>query len=401
MSRGDTTGVDLRRTTAAEDRLRTLFVRMIGAGYCFYALLSIPAIRDGWDRFAAWWTPLALLLTFGTGIAMGAVTFGSGVSARRVRVATIVAAAGYCIATVTAPLAWQGPLYTQLWPSSWWVALFPGVPTLALAATTAPIVSVVYLVIVSVLVQLVQESHTADNVFAPLYAEVLFMVMFSLAFVVVTIVARRTGRIIDEATYASHRAAAAAAATAAREVERERFDALTHDGVMGVLLAACRLGTRTVVVVQARDALAQLDRLAGGESEPDAYAATAAVAVIRNAVRTADQRVVVVVESNSTAPLPGDVVRAMAAASVEAVRNSARHAGPNALCRVSVHLTVAGIDVIVVDDGCGFDPERVPKLRLGLTVSIRGRMRQLDGGDADIVSSPGRGTTVSLRWSGS
>jgi signal transduction histidine kinase len=66
-----------------------------------------------------------------------------------------------------------------------------------------------------------------------------------------------------------------------------------------------------------------------------------------------------------------------------------------------VHVRVApgvvGIDVL--DDGVGFDRAAVPPSRLGLSDSIEGRMRALEGGSAVIVSRPGVGTRVSLQWS--
>ncbi len=394
--RGGVASAGVQRSTVAEDRVRLLFARFIGAGYCFYGLLSATSIGENRQHFAFWWTPTALVLVFGTGVMIGVVAIGSAVTARRVRIAAVVAATGYVIAVSTAPLAWQGPLLVG---GHWWPVNFPGLPALALAATVRPVAALAFLVVVTTIVQTVRAAMTVAGSMAPLYTELPFSIMFSLAFVSATIIARRTGRLIDEVTFTSHRAAAAAAATAAREVERERFDALTHDGVMGTLLAACRLGTSGAIVAQADDTLEQLDRLAGGEREADDYSPEGAAAVVRNAIGAADQRAQVAVESAAAGRYPGEVVRTIAAATAEAVRNAARHAGPDAVCRVSVELAVGGLAVTVVDDGCGFDPRAVPRQRLGLAVSVRGRMRQLDGGAAEIASTVGRGTRVRLSWS--
>ncbi|MCU0936440.1 MAG: histidine kinase [Gammaproteobacteria bacterium] len=79
----------------------------------------------------------------------------------------------------------------------------------------------------------------------------------------------------------------------------------------------------------------------------------------------------------------------------EALRNVARHAGP---CRVQ--LSLAGVDgglqLVVRDEGAGFDP--APQARqptLGLA-SMRERVSLL-GGELDLESRPGAGTTV-LAW---
>jgi signal transduction histidine kinase len=55
------------------------------------------------------------------------------------------------------------------------------------------------------------------------------------------------------------------------------------------------------------------------------------------------------------------------------------------------------IQVQVGDAGSGFEPATVPTERLGVRVSIVERMSSA-GGHADVESSPGAGTTVTLRW---
>ena len=79
----------------------------------------------------------------------------------------------------------------------------------------------------------------------------------------------------------------------------------------------------------------------------------------------------------------------------EALRNVARHAGP---CGVKVLLAgvEGGLQLVVQDDGAGFDPglsARQPTLGLA---SMRERVSLLRG-DLDVESAPGLGTTV-LAW---
>jgi signal transduction histidine kinase len=75
----------------------------------------------------------------------------------------------------------------------------------------------------------------------------------------------------------------------------------------------------------------------------------------------------------------------------EALHNALRHAGAR---RIVVRLGSGAIEV--TDDGVGFDPERpgVRSRHLGLT-SMEERAREL-GGQLEISSTPGAGTTVSL-----
>ena len=96
--------------------------------------------------------------------------------------------------------------------------------------------------------------------------------------------------------------------------------------------------------------------------------------------------------------LPGSVADALVDAAEEAMRNSRRHAG-EANRTVHVRIGRRSADIDVLDDGVGFDRVTVPAGRLGLNDSIEGRMRALPGGSALIVSQPGVGTRVSVRWS--
>jgi signal transduction histidine kinase len=94
--------------------------------------------------------------------------------------------------------------------------------------------------------------------------------------------------------------------------------------------------------------------------------------------------------------VPGDVTEAFAGATGQALVNVVRHAG---VSLAAVRLARRGDEILVevTDSGRGFDPDRVPAHRFGLREAIRGRMRAV-GGDADVVSSPGHGTRITLVW---
>ena len=79
----------------------------------------------------------------------------------------------------------------------------------------------------------------------------------------------------------------------------------------------------------------------------------------------------------------------------EALRNVVRHAGA---CQVKVSLagTDGGLQLVVQDDGTGFDPVvQARQATLGLA-SMRERLSLLDG-ELEVESRPGAGTTV-LAW---
>ena len=99
-------------------------------------------------------------------------------------------------------------------------------------------------------------------------------------------------------------------------------------------------------------------------------------------------------------PIPADAARALFEACTEAISNARKHSGA-ATCRVSITCRGTGdrtrLHILVADDGKGFDPAAVPARRLGIKVSILGRMDSA-GGLARIDSAAGRGTAVELLW---
>ncbi|BCI50929.1 hypothetical protein NIIDNTM18_02070 [Mycolicibacterium litorale] len=86
------------------------------------------------------------------------------------------------------------------------------------------------------------------------------------------------------------------------------------------------------------------------------------------------------------------IAQAVLAATREAINNVDRHARAGRIRIVPEDGLVS-----VIDDGIGFDPARVGAGH-GLAESITARMRRAGGG-AEVISAPGAGTTVVLRWS--
>jgi len=80
----------------------------------------------------------------------------------------------------------------------------------------------------------------------------------------------------------------------------------------------------------------------------------------------------------------------------EALNNARVHAGPNA--HIAVRLQQAGgrWQLIVRDDGCGFDPAatRPPKMQSGLGLDFMRERIELLGGRLRITSAPGAGCTL-------
>lgn len=202
-----------------------------------------------------------------------------------------------------------------------------------------------------------------------------------------------TGR-VSEARGAVLRANAEAEALALAEGERGRWEAAVHDDVLTALRAGAAATTEREVREAAAAASAALVSIAAPPATLTVGTALAAQQVAAAARGAFDAASVELASDPGT--LPGRVVEALADATAELMRNTVHHNPPGVRARVHGRLADEDARVVVSDDGGGFDAGALPTGRLGIRVSVVGRMRSV-GGDADVTSS-GRGTTVELRW---
>lgn len=175
-----------------------------------------------------------------------------------------------------------------------------------------------------------------------------------------------------------------------RAFEQERWNGLVHDKVLGALRLVFR-ETSEVIPAEARrlaaDAKAAVDQL-GAEGNPASLQER-----IVQLCRRQGLRATIELEGEVTEP----TVRAtLTDAVAAAVTNVALHAESGVVMVIGT-LTATGADIEVRDAGRGFDRAGVPEDRLGISQGIELRMRSI-GGEAEVRSVPGQGTTVWLRW---
>lgn len=105
-------------------------------------------------------------------------------------------------------------------------------------------------------------------------------------------------------------------------------------------------------------------------------------------------------EPGAPVPLTPAAARELAAAVGAALDNVRRHVGADARAWILVEDEPDEVVVTVRDDGPGIPEGRLAQAegegRLGVALSIRGRLRDL-GGTAELVSVPGQGTEVELK----
>jgi hypothetical protein len=372
-------------------RIRRLMARFVGGGYLAYTLVCMPEIRSDLRITDSWWPPLAVLLSFGPGWLLWIISFGRF----RGRLSTMVprlCASGYLTALVLWFVAWNGDHVAS--ERGTWLVLFPGLAGLAAVLGRVPRwAAIVYLLVVSPLAMVASSLGRAPQFGQwPGIGDVAYSLMFSGVFVLAAIAALRTGELWDEAREYATQVEAEAAAAAAREAERESHKLLVHDRVL-VVLQEVQPGPNPRLVPYARAALADM-ATTDGDDLPT-FDLLAQLTSTASGIRP-DVMISVDVAADSS-PVPAAVVGEIVSAAAEAMRNTVRHAGPEAAITVSGDWGARGVRLVVADTGRGFDPDVVAPDRMGLRFSIERRMAAV-GGAAAIDSAPGQGTRIRLQW---
>jgi signal transduction histidine kinase len=212
-----------------------------------------------------------------------------------------------------------------------------------------------------------------------------------------------SGYVVRLAVRAERQLAAAVRLEAATR-ERERLARGIHDGVLQVLTLVQRRGTEIggEAGELARLAAEQEIALRGLVAAPSLAGAETDGGPVDLCGLLASERSSHVTLSTPATPVPLDphTARELAAAVRAALDNVVRHAGASARAWVLVEDLADEVVVSVRDDGPGIPPGRLDRAaaegRLGVALSMRGRVREL-GGTAAVHSAPGEGTEVELR----
>lgn len=305
---------------------------------------------------------------------------------------------------VTWPLGWIGDGAATGAPMLW-MELSLATVCVAVAANAA--VAAGYGV-VSALAFFVVRGTPAGGAAPPLLALQDALVVVVQPAVALLILFYLRGQVVrlDAALAARHAETADAAVNQALVDERRRLDAIVHDEIMTTLVAGAQSRTPhdRPVAEQARRALDWLrQEVAPEEDESAVVSADRLVRLVKDAAAGVCPRAEVLGEIPAAAvTIPQQVVRVLMRAAREAALNAERHSAAE---HVQVLITVTAsarrvtVRISVTDDGVGFLPEAVPPQRLGLRVAIGERMQTV-GGRSEVVSAPGRGTTVRLHWAG-
>lgn len=367
--------------------------RFASIALCLYPLVLADPIRSSAAVVPAWWTVTAVSVLVLTSTAMLVASWFA--DAWWLHQAALTVALTYVAAFLSFPFAWSGD--TTAGGTGVWLAPIAGVVSLAAAVAMPITVATAYLVGAVTSTRLISSVVTGRTGAEQFATELAWGLSVAAVPFIIGIVALRAGRVLDFTRERAKRRAVEAAASQSRQRERIRFDAITHDRVLSIMLAASRSGTSIELQDQASATLAQLDAL---KAEDDLHRNLPPDEVRRqfaSATGLVDASISIRGDA-SDAEYSLEVVHAMSSAMMEAIQNSVRHAGPDAACFVDVQISADTLVAEITDDGNGFDSSAVPVDRLGIALSIRARMNNVAGGAASITSEPGNGTRVTLSW---
>lgn len=363
---------------------------LIALGGCVLILDQTILVLDDLAGFAPWWNAGALVVIAGM-VFLG--VFGRWLSRPVLTIAWVALPALYLALQVTWVVGYRGDDVATVLPWLWTVE--PAVISLLLL-TLRPAVAVgvgFSFSLVPALACLLTVGHVTPAVVMDTPSQLGNVVY---AAIIVGL------RLRLERLHAGEREAArqrqrqvSAAARLRQHAELARF---VHDEVLSALSAGMhadgapseelRRGAR-----EALDALGSPARF--GPAEEASLSGADAVEHLVAQLRGIDDGFALETDGD-----PGDypekVVRGLALAAGEALRNSLRHGGAAASRWVRITADDGLIRVSVRDDGVGFvrDPASP---RLGVKGSIVDRMEEL-GGSATIDTAPTYGTEVVLRW---
>jgi signal transduction histidine kinase len=183
--------------------------------------------------------------------------------------------------------------------------------------------------------------------------------------------------------------------------ERERLARGIHDSVLQVLALVQRRGN------ELGGEAAELGRLAGEQEAALRTLVSGAASTVNGGLVDVRLPLSLHAAPNLTvsAPatpvwLPAQAARELVAAVGATVENIRRHCPPEVRAWMLIEDESAAVTVTVRDDGPGIPDGRLEQAagegRLGLAVSVRGRIRDV-GGTVTVVTGPGEGTEIEIR----
>jgi hypothetical protein len=383
---------------SAQTRILRILIVSVGFGSIVFTLLGLAGILGQHKWLNPAFSSAVYVIYLGIPLVLAALAFR--LPERALRAGLLVHAASALVAV--------GLWYFMLKPG---VVPNPDQPwimnTIAVATCTAALAlgfvpSIVYVIVIAAASAFLRFAIGGGVDASAAFQDFVLITLFSTVLAVLLQFSLRAGRLQDAASSAAQADAAKTGAAETFERNRARYQDFTQNEVLATFAATLRDGSYTQPATResARLVLAKMDELQTDHVTPSFLPAAEFISLLKSSshdavplgVAISDQRVMV----------PVDVADVLAAATGAAIRNSVRHApwknGKPVLRRALVKVGPGGIEIVLSDDGRGFAVSRIAPDRMGVRVTILQAVNALPGGYAEVESSRGHGTTVTLRW---
>ncbi len=384
------------RNPISRRQVEAVLSRSSAAFGIVFGLQTVPTLLAQVDETSCAWMLVVVPAIFGS--LLVAMLFS--ILKRWVRGAHGLVSIVYLLALVTWPFAVVHPIAPT---DNQWLYFLLTVATVTAAISFGIRLALVYLVVAPAIYAVVRVTPAGGG--APWERAVLdavYAIILGGAALLIITMLRRAAAAVDVAQATALERYAHAVRQNATEAERVQVDAIVHDSVLTTLLSAARAYTpeaKALAASMAERAIGQL-REAADASTDDASVMNMERMVDRIEASAAElpARFEVRREGTLSSVMPTAAAESIHSAAVQAMVNSAQHAGEGAHRWLSIGADDdGGVLIEVGDDGRGFDAAAVPPERLGVRVSILERVAGA-GGRARIDSAPGRGTVVSIQW---
>jgi signal transduction histidine kinase len=386
---------------SAFDRIVRTLSFSVGIGSLVFTLLGLPAIIEQSAYINPVYTVTVLALFCGLPVVVTAIAFQTSATVLRILAAVHAGTAVFFLAL------WIPAMTIDVMPDRelpWIINIIT--VAICFSAIALPFLSSwIYLFAMATLSGFVRYVTYGGGDASIAFQDSVMIVLISGFLMGLVQVTLRAGREQDDAALIAQTAAAETAANETLERQRTRYHAFTHDDVLATLLAASQDGARPSDLTRssAQRTLEKMDQFRLDLPVQEFLT----VAELEAHLRTAAKAAGFTLRSNLTAasndlPIPIEVADALTEAQTEAMRNSMRHGvwSDGRSVHREAHATIhdSSLEIVITDDGRGFNPNRVGIDRLGVRLSILQRVNSQPGGHAIVQSSKGAGTTVVLRW---
>jgi len=381
------------RNTLSLARVESAMARTgAGIGVIYFVQSLIPMLGQLNATNPLWLYPTVTVL-----VASLLFTVVASIVRRLVRASMVTFALVFLVVLISWPFAVTNPS-----PESPWIFYLITIGTAMAAIGFRLRWAAAYLVVVPVLYAFIRLTPAGGGLgLFRVTLDSLYSFILGGAILIIAVVLRAAAVSVDTAQAMALEGYALAVRAHAMEAERVRVDAIVHDSVLTTLLYAARADTpeaQRLAVTMATNAIGHLRDAALVSPEDGTTVRVSALAHrTRDAIEELEGGFDVSSSRLGTRSIPAAAAEAASSAAVQAAVNSINHAGDGVTRTVRMTAWQGGIQIVVSDDGQGFDPQNVPAERLGVRGSIIERMANV-GGRAEVVSSPGSGTTVTIRW---